>query len=85
MRPIATAQTTYASGAAAPSAPAAAAGRRKIPPPTVTLTMLAARPHVPEHPDERPLTSAPNHSAPRDIIGFDALEENMRGAEPRKD
>ena len=47
MRPIATAQTTYASGAAAPSAAAAAAGRRKIPPPTVTLTMLAARPQTP--------------------------------------
>src|SRR5213079_1671431 len=47
MRPIAIAQTTYAIGAAAPSAPAAAAGRRKMPPPTVMLRILAARPHVP--------------------------------------
>src|SRR5262245_12945764 len=47
MRPIATAQTTYAMGAAGPSVAAAPAGSRKIPPPTVRLTMLAARPQIP--------------------------------------
>ena len=47
MRPIATAQTRYAIGAAGPSAPAIGAGRRKMPPPTVMLTMLAASPQVP--------------------------------------
>src|SRR5512138_1269505 len=47
INPIATAQTTYATGAAAPSAPAAAEGRRKIPPPIVTLTMPADRPQTP--------------------------------------
>src|SRR6185295_7115311 len=47
MRPMATAQTTYASGAAVPSASATPVGRRKMPAPIVTLTMLAARPHTP--------------------------------------
>src|SRR5262245_9975642 len=47
MRPIATAQTTYARGAAAPSDPATLAGRRKMPPPTVMLTIPAASATVP--------------------------------------
>src|SRR5262245_24890066 len=44
---MATAQTMYAIGAAAPSAAAASAGSRKIPPPMVMFTMLAARPQIP--------------------------------------
>jgi hypothetical protein len=47
MRPIATAQSKYATGAVAPSVAAMSAGSRKMPPPIVTLTMLAARPKVP--------------------------------------
>ena len=45
--PIAAAQTMYASGDADPRDAAADAGKRKIPPPTVTLTMLAASPQTP--------------------------------------
>src|SRR5215204_5967379 len=47
MSPMAIAHTTYASGAAGPSAAATSAGRRKIPPPTVTLMIPAASAHVP--------------------------------------
>ena len=39
---MATAQTRYANGAAAPSEAATAAGNRKMPPPMVTLAMAAA-------------------------------------------
>src|SRR5262245_38869471 len=45
--PIATAQTRYARGAAAPSDAATLAGRRKMPPPIVMLTIPAASPSVP--------------------------------------
>src|SRR5436190_20048686 len=47
IRPIATAQARYASGAAGPSAAAAPAGSRKRPRPPVTLTIAAASPKVP--------------------------------------
>ena len=47
IRPMAIAQTRYATGAAAPSEPATIAGRRKIPPPIVMLMMPAASPNVP--------------------------------------
>src|SRR5215207_6398316 len=47
MSPMATAQTMYAMGAAAPSAAATSAGSRKIPPPTVTLMTPAASAQVP--------------------------------------
>ena len=45
--PIATAQTRYAIGAAAPSEPATLAGRRKMPPPMVMLMIPAASPNMP--------------------------------------
>src|SRR5437762_1054965 len=45
--PIAIAQTRYANGAAAPRDPATVDGRRKIPAPTVTFTIPAARLQVP--------------------------------------
>src|SRR4051812_44478129 len=44
---ITSVQTRYASGAAAPSEAATPEGRRNTPPPTVTLTMLAASPQRP--------------------------------------
>ena len=47
IKAMATAQITYATGAAAPSEAAASAGTRKMPPPIITLTMPAARPTVP--------------------------------------
>jgi hypothetical protein len=49
MRPIASAHTTYASGAAAPSRPVTSGldGTRKIPPPIVILTIAAATDQVP--------------------------------------
>src|SRR4029453_19337717 len=43
MSPMEMAQSTWATGAVAPSVAAMSAGRRKMPPPIVTLTMLAAR------------------------------------------
>src|SRR6267143_2668793 len=48
INPIAAAHTPYARGAPAPSDAATPAGRRKMPPPTVTLTMLAANPQAPK-------------------------------------
>jgi hypothetical protein len=47
MSAIAPAQTRYATGARGPRELATFAGRRKIPPPTVTLKIEAARPHEP--------------------------------------
>ena len=47
MSAIDAAQTRYANGAAAPSVAATPEGRRKMPPPIVTFTMPAARPHTP--------------------------------------
>src|SRR5204863_3240416 len=46
---MATAQVMYATGAAAPKRPVNSAepGARKMPPPTVMLTMLAASPQTP--------------------------------------
>ena len=47
MRLMASAHSTYAIGAVAPSVAAMSAGSRKMPPPIVTLTMLAASAKVP--------------------------------------
>ena len=47
MSPIAAAHTTYAIGADGPMAAATTAGRTNIPPPTVTLNAVAARPRTP--------------------------------------
>src|SRR5262245_22427413 len=45
--PIPVAHTRKATGATDPSEAATLAGRRNTPPPTVTLTMIAANPYVP--------------------------------------
>src|SRR5947207_3147869 len=51
----------YATGAAGPSAAATSAGRRKIPPPTVTFTIPAARPQT-------PIARRSAESAPRAVV-----------------
>src|SRR3712207_5128904 len=84
IRPIAIAQTTYAMGAAGPSAVATAAGRRKMPPPMVMLAMAAARPHVPTTRTSED-SAVPGATGPEVARGsVTDGEVGMDGREPRK-
>ena len=83
MSPIATAQSRYASGAVAPSGAAMSAGSRKIPPPIVTLTMLAASANVPiertsEDSDEDAPAVAIQASCACAVGGFTAIVKSRR-------